>query len=348
MSKKKMTRKQRRKRKVILFAVEILILLILLLCVFIWLKLGKIDTQELDEKNMLVNELESDEGYTTVAIFGLDNRSNGKLERGNSDVIMVANINNETKEVQLCSIYRDTYMDRGDENYGKANGAYQKGGPEQAISMLNKNLDLGIKKYVTVDFKAVTETIDLLGGVELDITEEELQWMNSYIETTADVTGKKAKFISKAGTQLCDGTQATAYARIRYTTGDDFKRAERQRIVIEKMFEKAKKTKLSTLNKIVDSVFEDISTNFTQKEMLAMAASVFDYTLDETKGFPFEKATKSIGKKGSLVIPCDLESNVAKLHMYLYDDDSYEPSKTVQKINDKIVNESGCHVGDGF
>ncbi len=348
MSRKKITKKQRRKRKLILFAVEILILLILLLCVFVWLKLGKIDTQQLDEENMVVNELESDEGYTTVAIFGLDNRSNGKLERGNSDVIMVGNINNKTKEVQLCSIYRDTYMDRGDEDYGKANGAYQKGGPEKAISMLNKNLDLGITKYVTVDFKAVTETIDLLGGVELDITEDELQWMNSYIETTADVTGKKAKFISKAGTQLCDGTQATAYARIRYTKGDDFKRAERQRIVIEKMFEKAKKTKVSTLNKIIDSVFEDISTNFTQTEMLSMAASVFDYTLDETKGFPFEKETKTLGKKGSLVIPCDLESNVTQLHMYLYNDDSYEASKTVQKISDKIINESGCRAGDGF
>ena len=345
---KKMTRKQRRKRKIIVFIIEILILLILLLFVFVWLKLGKINTSKLNEDNMVINELATDEGYTTVAIFGLDNRSNGKLEKGNSDVIMVANINNKTKEVQLCSIYRDTYLDRGDDSYGKANAAYAQGGPEQAISMLNKNLDLGIKKYVTVDFNAVTEVIDQLGGVELDITNEELQWMNSYIETTADVTGKKAKFISKAGTQLCDGTQATAYARIRYTSGDDFKRAERQRIVIEKMFEKAKKSDISTINKIIDSVFEDISTNFTQKEMLALASSMFEYTLEETKGFPFEKETKTLGKKGSCVIPCDLESNVSQLHMYLYDDEEYEPSAAVKKINDKIINDSGYRAGDGY
>lgn len=345
--KKKLTKKQMRKRKMIIFAIEIIVLLVLLLCVFVWLKLGKIKTDKLNEDQMVVNELSSDEGYTTIAIFGLDNRSNGKLSSGNSDVIMIGNINNETKEVKLCSVYRDTYLDRGNNSYGKANAAYASGGPEKAISMLNKNLDLGIKKYVTVDFNAVTECIDLLGGVTLDITSEELEWINSYIETTADVTGKKANFISKTGEQLCDGTQATAYARIRYTKGDDFKRAERQRIVIEQMFEKAKKSNLKTINKIVDAMFEDISTNLTQKEMLTLAASVFDYTLDETKGFPFEKQPKTLGKKGSCVIPCDLESNLTELHKYLYNDENYEPSSTVQKINDQIINDTGLRAGDG-
>ncbi|MGN0291662.1 MAG: LCP family protein, partial [Lachnospiraceae bacterium] len=257
-------------------------------------------------------------------------------------------INDETKEVKLCSVYRDTYLDRGEGSYGKANAAYAKGGPEQAISMLNKNLDLGIKKYVTVDFKAVTECVDALGGVELDITEEELQWINSYIETTADVTGKKANFISSPGKQLCDGTQATAYARIRYTTGDDYKRAERQRIVIEQMFAKAKTSNISSINKVVNSMFDEISTNLTKKEILALASFAFEYKMAETTGFPFEKNGKTVGSKGSCVIPCDLESNVKQLHEYLYNDTEYTLSATVEEITNKIINDTGLHQGDGY
>lgn len=347
--KKRAGKKQRRKRKYVIFAIEIVVLLILLLCVAVWLKMGKINVNKLDENKMIINELKSDDGYTSIAVFGLDNRSNGNLTQGNSDVIMVASINNDTKEVKLCSIYRDTYLDRGEGSYGKANAAYAKGGPEQAISMLNKNLDLGIKKYVTVDFNAVTKCVDALGGVELDITEDELKWINGYIETTADVTGEKANFISKAGKQLCDGTQATAYARIRYTTGDDFKRAERQRIVIEQMFAKAKSSNISTLNKMVDSLFKEISTNLTQKEMLALASSVFEYKMAETAGFPFEKKAENLGgSKGSCVVPCDLESNLSELHKYLYNDEEYTPSSTVQGINDKIINDTGLRQGDGY
>lgn len=346
--KRRVSKKQRRKRKIIIFAIEIVVLLILLALVFVWLKLSKIEQKKLDESKMIINELQSDDGYTSIAVFGLDNRSNGDLEKGNSDVIMIASINDDTKEVKLCSVYRDTYLDRGESSYGKANAAYSKGGPEQAISMLNKNLDLGIKKYVTVDFNAVTSCVDALGGVELDITEEELEWINSYIETTADVTGATPKFINQTGKQLCDGTQATAYARIRYTTGDDFKRAERQRIVIEQMFEKAKTSNISKLNKVIDSVFDEVSTNLTQKEILALASAAFEYQMAETAGFPFEKDTDTIGSKGSVVIPCDLVSNVSQLHEYLYNDTEYEASATVQEINDKIINDTGRHAGDGY
>ena len=346
--KKHKSKKQRRKKKMVIFAIEIVVILILLVILFGWLKLSRIKTNKLNENKMIINELESDDGYTSIAVFGLDNRSNGKLEKGNSDVIMIASINDETKEVKLCSVYRDTYLDRGEGSYGKANAAYAKGGPEQAISMLNKNLDLGIKKYVTVDFKAVTECVDALGGVELDITEEELQWINSYIETTADVTGKKANFISSPGKQLCDGTQATAYARIRYTTGDDYKRAERQRIVIEQMFAKAKSSNISSINKVVNSMFDEISTNLTKKEILALASSAFEYKMGETTGFPFEKNGKTVGSKGSCVIPCDLESNVKQLHEYLYNDTEYTMSATVEEINNKIINDTGLHQGDGY
>ena len=163
---------------------------------FLISKLGKIERQEVPLENIEVNEgisAESKEimkSYTTIALFGLDNRSNGNLSKGRSDVIMIANINNDTKEVKLCSVFRDSYLDTGDGSFKKCNAAYAKGGPMQAINMLNMNLDMNITDFVTVGFSGLTETIDALGGVYIDVKEEEISHLNNYqisiVGTTKD------------------------------------------------------------------------------------------------------------------------------------------------------------------
>jgi len=161
-------------KKVLISAVVILVCAVGASAFYIYSKLNKINTEALDEEKLIVNEdLAEDlgDGYTTFAIFGLDSRE-GELEKGvRSDSIIVANLNNETKEVQLISVYRDTLFDMTDGDLHKANSAYSYGGAEQAVNMLNMNLDLNITDYVTVDFTAVAEVIDLLGGVELDVKE---------------------------------------------------------------------------------------------------------------------------------------------------------------------------------
>ena len=146
-----MTKKQRKKRKIIIYIIEIIVLLILLLVLAAWMKLNKIDRGKVNEEDLTINQLDSEtqqllSGYTNIALFGLDNRSNGDFDTGRSDSIIVVSINNDTKEVRMASIYRDTYldMDTSDGSFAKANAAYAKGGPTQAISMLNKNLDLDI------------------------------------------------------------------------------------------------------------------------------------------------------------------------------------------------------------
>ena len=192
--KKKTTKKQRAKRRKVMFIVEIVILLILLAAVFVWLKLEKIDYNKLDEDDILMNDLDdsTDEvmgKYTVIALFGLDNRDNGTYESGNSDTIMLASINNDSKEVKLVSIYRDTYLNVKDDTYAKMNSAYQRGGPKQAIEALNTNLDLKITKYVAVDFNALVETIDLIGGVDIDVTPQEVAKINEYSGEVAQVTG---------------------------------------------------------------------------------------------------------------------------------------------------------------
>ena len=196
--------------------------------IFVAAKLGKLDTEEIDAADIQVNKEaeETGEGYTNVALFGIDSRS-GELEKGTrTDCIIVASLNNKTKEVRMSSVYRDTLLDIKDGHLQKCNAAYSFGGPTQAINMLNKNLDLDIEKFATVDFAAISETIDLLGGLDINVKKEEIQYLNKFVGETARVAKKKAKKVTKPGKQHLNGVQATTYARIRSTAGGDFTRTE--------------------------------------------------------------------------------------------------------------------------
>lgn len=332
-------RRNKRRKRIFVLTAEVLILTFLLGTAYVMAKYDKIQRVEIDSENVTVNEGAVKEGYTTIALFGGDSRE-GQLGAGtHADTMIIASIDNKTKEIRLVSIYRDTFLKQEDDKYNKANSAYFRGGPEQAINMLNENLDLDIEDYVTVDFKALVDTIDLMGGIEIDIQEEEVQYMNEFLQETADVAGTEANFIEHAGEQKLDGAQAVTYARIRSTAGGDYKRTERQRLVIEKIFEKAVKTKISTINKIIDKVFEQVSTSFSLKEALGLAAGVADYQLGETAGFPFGKQDDVRYKNcGSVVVAQGLAENVQELHTFLYPNEEEKPvSDTVQQISDDIA-----------
>jgi len=341
-------RRKKQKNRLIIVVIEILVLLILAAVLFVTVKLSKIQKDtSFNKEDIEVNEGLSSEsqeimaGYTTIALFGLDNRSNGNLSKGNSDVIMIASINNDTHAVKLVSVYRDSYLD-----IGGGTSAYAKGGPEQAITMLNKNLDMDITDYVTVDFNAVVECVDLLGGVTIpEVSDEEAVLMHGYMDEINKLTKNNSKYLSGGGTNVeMDGVQACAYARIRYTAGDDYKRTERQRAMVQK----AQKANLTTINSLIDELFGDIKTSFSNTELISLAAKVFNYSLGETIGFPFEKNTTTLGNKGSVVVPCDLESNVKQLHVFLYDDNEYAPTDTVKNNSAQIVNDTGFHQGEGY
>ena len=311
--------------------------------IYVAAKLGKLDTQEIPKEDIIINEgveqlASLGEGYLNVALFGVDSRE-GDLEKNTrTDCIIVASLNKETKEIKMASVYRDTLLDLSEGTLQKCNAAYSFGGPKQAIDMLNMNLDLDIQNYVTVDFGVVTEVIDLLGGLDIEIKEEEVEPLNKFVYETGQVAGKEAHFVRGSGVQHLDGVQATTYARIRSTAGGDFTRTERQRLVIEKIVEKLMKSDLSTINKIIDKVFPTISTNFTMTEILSYAKYFNQYKLGENTGFPIDKATDTVSGLGSIVIPVSLEDNVKKLHEFLFGtEEGYTPSGKVQSISGKIV-----------
>lgn len=361
--------KKKKMRKTILI-VEIIIILVLALVFLLWMKFGKANWDSIDMDNISVNELDSDteellSNYTTLALFGVDNRSNGNYESGNSDTIMIVSINNDTKEVKMISVARDTYLKVTDSKYSKANYAYNHGGAEDAISMLNTNLDLKISGYVAVDFYALATIVDDLGGLELEITQKmidtdnpetgqnalagyiaEVESVMNYYPDKEDGWDINDCYFSSAGTYTLNGAQVVGYCRNRYVGNNDFGRAERQREVVKLLVEKIMSSSPTTISKIVDDVLPSVSTSLSLSQVTSLALSASDYEIADSSGFPFVLHTGTYGG-ASIVVPCTLESNVSSLHEFLYDQEDYECTDTVQTISDYIVNYTGCTESSG-
>lgn len=346
--------KPRKKRRKVLFILEIIVLLLFIGGLYVYgqisAKLDKIDIQETDlqEQDIVTNDQAPQmTGYTTYALFGLDHRSrNEKLNTENSDTIIIASINNDTKAVKLVSVYRDTLLNVKDDTYSKANAAYALGGPAQAVNMLNTNLDLNITDYVSIDFDALVTVVDCLGGLDIPLSYAEIVHMNNYCVETAEETGKSHTPVELpepkpedqeaiVGTYHLNGVQATSYCRIRYTASLDMGRTERQRRVIQMIVDKAKKAGLSTIFDIMDQVFPMVKTSVSKTEILKLIPAMIGYCIDETTGFPQDYKFATV--KGSVIVPTTLDSNVLKLHQFLYGNTNYTPTQDVLNKSAQIA-----------
>ncbi len=301
-----------------------------------------VDKNVVKNEDLQVEDLVKMEGYWMIAVFGVDSR-NGSTGAGNqSDVNMIACVNQDTGEIKLVSLYRDTYLNTGDGRYSKFNEAYAKGGPEQALKYLNKNLDLNITDYITFSWKAVADGINILGGVDINITNSEFKYINSFITETVNSTGVGSHQLTSAGMNHLDGVQAVAYGRLRLMD-NDYKRTERQREVIAQVFEKAKAADYSVLNNILVVVLPEVSTNLEFADLTQVALNTTKYYLSETTGFPFTCGDANMGSKGACVIPQTLSSNVSQLHAFLFDDEDYDPTQTVKDISARIASDTGMY-----
>lgn len=357
---------KRKRRKIILFIVEIFALLILLVVFWGTMQVRKINSVTIDDEDVEINEQvkESTEsgamkGYRNIALFGVDSRD-GELDKNTrTDTIMIASINQDTGEVKLVSLYRDTYLNLSTDVYNKANSAYAKGGAQQAISMLNMNLDLNITDFVTVGFDGLIDAIDAVGGVEIDVQEEEIVHLNSYQKSIAghqtgelnaagepeyDATeGVDYIAVTEAGLQTLNGLQATAYCRIRYV-GNDFARTSRQQTVLKQLAKKAMTLNPATLNEIANAVFPQVATSLELSEILELISGVAGYSIGESGKFPFDGYyyTGYVGSM-SCIVPQDLTHNVTLLHEFLFDEEDYEPSTTVQTVSETIASKTGIY-----
>lgn len=326
--------------KIVLVLVVILAILSGGILWFIQNKIGKMQQIDINEEELGISEDTNLTGYRNIAIFGVDSRE-GELEKGNrSDCIMIASINNATKEVKLISVYRDTYVNIEGHGLDKITHAYSYGSAPLAINTLNTNLDLNIKEFVTVNFSVVADAVEELGGITIKVeSKDEIDNINYYIDEVAQETGLPGIKITSTGSQTFDGVQAVSYSRCRYTAGGDYKRTERMRTVIMKALNKAKTMDLGTLNKIIDDVLPKVQTNINSNDILGLASQIGSYNITDNTGWPYKTEGKTLDAWYG--IPVTLESNVKQLHEELFEQEDYTVPETVKEISNKIINKTG-------
>lgn len=335
-------KKKKRARRVFLTLLFIILIIFGVIAGFVKDKLNKINYVSIPLEDINMNEgiAESLKNYRNIALLGVDTRDVNNNDGSRSDAIIIVSINKETKDVRLVSVYRDTYLDLGDK-YGldKVTHAHAYKGPALTISALNRNLDLNITEFVTVNFEVVAEIIDMMGGIEIDVKSSELYDMNQYIADTSNNTGIQSSNLTRSGRQTLDGVQAVTYSRIRKNSGGDYQRTERMRTVLTETFNKAKRMSVSNINKIADKILPQIQTNISQGEIISLVPQIISYNIQDSIGWPYD--TKGITLDRWYGVPVTLESNVKKLHEELFGQENYEPTDTVKGISERIVNKTG-------
>ena len=335
------------RRGIKVFGIIVLILVIILVLIvgsiffFVNSKLSKIQQVNIDESDLGVSSQveENLSEYRNIALFGIDSRDSSLGKGNRSDCIIIASINNKTKEVKLISVYRDTYVNI--EGYGldKITHAYSYGEASLALKTLNENFDLNITEFVTVNFDAVAEAVNALGGITINVEPEEVDYINQYINETSEVTGLDTEKVTTSGSQTLDGVQAVAYARIRYTEGGDYKRTERMRTVVEAMVNKFKTKSISEMNQIIDQILPEVYTNITAGDIFSLLPSVASFNVTDSIGWPYE--TKGITLDRWYGVPVTLESNVKQLHQEAFGETDYTPSDKVKEISNQIIEKTG-------
>lgn len=332
------------KKKLGITLLVILIIVIIIAGIgagFVMSKLNKVNYVEIKEEEIEVNEgvSESLSQYRNIVLFGIDARADTYSAGNRSDCIIIASINEKTKEIRLVSVYRDSYLNITGRGLDKVTHAYSYGGPSLAMSTLNTNLDLDITEFVAVNFDAVIDIVDAVGGVTIDVESAELQYLNQYMDDMANEIGRRSSHVSSAGRQTLDGVQALAYSRIRYTSGGDYKRTERMRDVLMAVFDKAKKMSIGQLNNLADKILPSVYTNISSGEIISLIPQVASYSVSDSIGWPYE--VKGITLDRWYGVPVTLEDNVIQLHEALFEDEEYEPSDAVVSTSNSIIKKTG-------
>ena len=260
-----------------------------------------------------------DDSITNIALFGIDASDGGV---GRSDSIMIATIDTHNKKLKLTSIMRDSCVNIDGHGLDKINHAYAFGKAELAIKTLNENFDLNISEFAAVNFSTLPKIIDKLGGIELDIDSEELQYINGYISDLNGINNTSVSPISSTGLQHVNGTQAMAYCRIRYTSGGDYKRTERHREVLSKMFEKILSMSPTSYPSLLNEILPMISTSLSASEIMDLGNEVLKVgsTSLEQERFPLDGYCEGQMIGGVYYLTFDKETTVNQLHDYIFED----------------------------
>lgn len=347
MNKKR--KKKGKKRGCFVFFLIILILLTILLGVaFIYLhgKLSKMQKVETNPKQFEITETgeKLNARYRNIAVLGIDARKGGSFKGSRSDAIVIISMDKSNGNVNLISIMRDSYLQMRGLNTSKMmldkiTHAHAFGGPINTCSAINRAMDLNIKEFVVMNWKAVVDAVDSLGGINLDIKPNEIRDLNRWGPETARNTGSKWKPVNSPGKQVLTGAQAATYCRIRKTSGGDPARNNRYKNTIKALLSKAKSNPLA-VDKMLDKVLPQVQSNMKTLQILDMVPKITTFDVKKSVKWPYDYWGGKIRGKW-LAVPKTLKSNNEKLYNEAFPEIKYVISNTANQINNLIINNTG-------
>ena len=307
--------------------------------------INKLDIHEISSTELMSNEGVKDatSDYMTIALFGVDSKDGNKNQGANSDTVMIVSINKKTSEMRIVSVYKDTYMylENGLSDTNKLVYAYQTGGALASINSLNVNLDLYITDYITVDYSAMADLVDALGGVTVTVTEDEANSLNKNLAEQISISGRYSDGVYTAGTHTLNGQQTVAYTRIKNVGTGDVTRTKRQREVLTQIFTLIMDADNDIKESLISLAISCISASMTEDELLELMSDYSDITLTESTAYPFTFDKATLTDKGTVLVASTMAENVSALHDFLYDTDGYVPTDLVQNISVAISAETG-------
>lgn len=331
------------KVKLILLALLVVILALVLIFMGMFGKVGKID---INKDNIGINEQVAKDlsKFRNIVLLGVDARDMDDYEHCRTDAMIIVSVDKKNNEIRQISVYRDTYVHVNDEyGYDKITNVHAYEGTEGTLHALNENLDLNIEEVVVVNWKAVANAIDALGGIEIEVLDSEINELNKYMNETARSIGGTATKVEKAGVQTLDGVQAVTYSRIRKdaATGD-YRRNERMKIVVSATVEKALKNPWK-IPKCANVALPQVRTNMSSTDIMGLATSFITNKMTDSVGWPFDTSGWTAYNGAWCGVPVTLNSNVVDLHEKYFGQAGYTPTKTVQDISAEISARTGYY-----
>ena len=285
------------------------------------------------EENIRINmesnqtPIMQDKDVFNILLIGSDTRKVGG--NGRSDAMIVISINKKTKEIIATSLLRDIYLHIPGKSNNRINAAYALGGADLLMDTLEENFKLQIDRYVSVDFFAFIDIVDAIGGVTLEVSEKDIPVINGYIEEINTLTGQEITKdqLTEEGTYLLNGKQTLGYVRNRYVGNSDFERTNRQRKVLEKIFEGVKGLNLLELNKLMNTLLPQVTTNLTQGEIFSLILSVPSFAKYDLKQWriPIDGSYTGVRIKGMSVLGIDFEKNIKEIQRKIYGVENASP-----------------------
>lgn len=343
--------KKKKSAKTIIIRV---ILIILALCIalvagisaLVWSLTDTFERQETNPEDFAISEKAAEElkGYRNIAILGTDGRADESYDVSRTDAIIILSFKKSNGQLHMISVMRDSYMkfDFYDEGLilDKVTHANVFGGATNTCAALNRSLDLNIDEYILFNWKAVSDAIDSLGGIEINVEEEEISDLNRWGPETAENVGGTYEEITEAGRQTLDGVQATTYCRIRKTSGGDSSRTGRYKKVVVATMKKAM-TQPWKLKDMSENVFPNIRTNMTQADILTLLPIAARMDMQSGISWPEEYYAGLLADGISYVVPITLETEVQALHEEAFEQENYQLSEQAAAINEEIIYSTG-------